>query len=348
MDDIYEPHEKFSNLTDFTIICKDGVKVPTFKLLLATRSHYFAALFRQEPERSTLALGFEGHLVKKIIESPILIDLSKGIEDLDEVFQLFEIADYFQMDALVLSITKMLFDEFFKEIGFVMKEMKTPQEIYQIVDFIEKFEIPKKKRFIDDFRNLFAFHIRKWMEVFDLEQFPRSVLKRLTNSEMDETFWSWPYKRAESPKTKIPDLSPFYVIDKYGKAYDSIKSDLILVQSLVKVDPNGNWNFSFGQMLKAQYALKRYDIRGEMDDDEITAIEKHLKPLEGMDLGEEFYARKLDRDFEWKKRFNEVTKKTVKLGPYGKFCKIPTYANLIYTTRLLYFFYSLKVLLKTY
>ena len=298
--------------------------MPTFKLLLATRSHYFAALFRQEPERSTLALGFEGHLVKKIIESPILIDLSKGIEDLDEVFQLFEIADYFQMDALVLSITKMLFEEFVKEIGFVMKEMKTPQEIYQIVDFIEKFEIPRKKRFKDDFLNLFAIYIRTCMEIFDLEQFPRSVLKKTTKSSV---YGLYPYSKcvsAELPKAKIPDLSPFYVVDKYGRFYDSIKSELILVQSLVKVDPNENWNFSFGHMLKAQYALKRIDIRGEMDDDEITDIEKHLKPLEGMDLGEEFYARKLDRNFEWKKRFNEVTKKTVKLGPYGKISKIPT------------------------
>ena len=155
------------------------------------------------------------------------------------------------MDALVLSITKVLFEEFVKEIGFVMKEMKTPQEIYQIVDFIEKFEIPKKKRFEDDFLNLFAIYIRTCMEIFDLEQFPRSVLKRTTSSSV---YGLYPYSKcvtAKSPKAKIPDLSPFYVLDKYGKFYDSIKSELILVQSLVREDPNENWNFILQERRKS-------------------------------------------------------------------------------------------------
>ena len=46
------------HLTDFTIICRQNDKeFKTHKLLLAARSKYFEAMFRQEPQKSSVNLG---------------------------------------------------------------------------------------------------------------------------------------------------------------------------------------------------------------------------------------------------------------------------------------------------
>ena len=41
-----EFHIQQSNLSDFTIICQDGIQIQSYKLLLSARSKYFEALFR--------------------------------------------------------------------------------------------------------------------------------------------------------------------------------------------------------------------------------------------------------------------------------------------------------------
>ena len=56
--------QRTSNLTDFTIICRDQEKIQSHKLLLATRSKHFENLFTHEPETNTIFLDYQVRIVK--------------------------------------------------------------------------------------------------------------------------------------------------------------------------------------------------------------------------------------------------------------------------------------------
>ena len=90
------------NLLDFTIICNGNVPIQSYKILLAARSKYFEAAFRQEPQITCVTLDFEVSVMKFIVESLVNIDLSHL--EVPNLLQLLEAADYLQMDDLMKEI----------------------------------------------------------------------------------------------------------------------------------------------------------------------------------------------------------------------------------------------------
>ena len=67
--------ENYRHLTDFTIICQNsGREFKSHKILLAARSKYFEALFRQEPQKSSVNLDFDDHVVETVLKSLVNSD----------------------------------------------------------------------------------------------------------------------------------------------------------------------------------------------------------------------------------------------------------------------------------
>ena len=99
-------NERYSDLSDFTIISRDGEQIPTFKLVLAFQGKYFEALFRQGPERRQVQLQFEDCYLRRIFHSPFLTKLDNlGVT---ELLQMLEIAEYLDMEDLSRQIQNFL------------------------------------------------------------------------------------------------------------------------------------------------------------------------------------------------------------------------------------------------
>ena len=149
----------YSNLSDFTIICENGEELKSHRLLLAARSKYFEALFRQEPNRNSLEINFESSIMQIIINSLISIDLTQ-LED-EELQKLLEISDYLQMDTLT------------SEIETTLTNKLTIKNIYDIVDFTENLQVSKLKSNFTEF-------IKQNILQLDLKDLPKWNLKTLT------------------------------------------------------------------------------------------------------------------------------------------------------------------------
>jgi len=99
---------------DLTIKCADGETVLAPKLILAIHSKYFAALFKHEPEKTTVTLPeFDSNLIKFLIKC--LIDFDENDLNDIELDQLIRIADYFQMNNLVTVISELIEPELIKK-----------------------------------------------------------------------------------------------------------------------------------------------------------------------------------------------------------------------------------------
>ena len=91
---------------DFTIYSENGQEILCHKLLLAARSKYFEALFRQEPQRTNLKINVDIAVIKAIVKSLVNFDLNQYKEN--ELQSLLEASDYLQMDALTKELESAL------------------------------------------------------------------------------------------------------------------------------------------------------------------------------------------------------------------------------------------------
>ena len=119
------------NLADFTIYCENGEEIQCHKLLLAARSKYFEALFRQEPQRTNLKMNFEISVIKAIVKSLVSFDLNQYEEN--ELQSLLEASDYLQMDALT------------KELESALTKKLSLDNVYDIVEFIDNLQVAQLK-----------------------------------------------------------------------------------------------------------------------------------------------------------------------------------------------------------
>jgi len=95
-------HATSSLLSDFTICSGDKQEFKCSRLILAARSNYYQALFRQEPSRTLSELDLDGWMVSTLLKSlvtPQFHDCS--VEDL---LQLVGAADFLQMPELLAEI----------------------------------------------------------------------------------------------------------------------------------------------------------------------------------------------------------------------------------------------------
>ena len=81
----------------------DGKTFYFNKLILATESDYFEALFRQEPEKNEFEIyEFDTELVKIIFECALMFDETKFTKE--NCLDLLKIADFYQMSSLANGI----------------------------------------------------------------------------------------------------------------------------------------------------------------------------------------------------------------------------------------------------
>ena len=112
-------------LANFTIICKNGKEFKTHKLLLASRSKYFEAMFRQEPQKSSVKLDFEDQILEIILKSLVSSNLD-GFK-MEQLIQLLEVSDYLQME------------DFTSEVGNSVAKQLNPENIYHIFELSDLF-----------------------------------------------------------------------------------------------------------------------------------------------------------------------------------------------------------------
>ena len=118
--------ESYRHLTDFTIICQNGTEFKSHKILLAARSKYFEALFRQEPEKSSVNLDFEDHVVEIVLQSLVRSDFNEF--QVEELLQLLEVTDFLQMEDCILEIMN------------VISKKLSLENIYDVIEFSECFQ----------------------------------------------------------------------------------------------------------------------------------------------------------------------------------------------------------------
>jgi len=106
VDDIREM-SSLENLSDFTII-SNGVRFPCFRLILAARSKYFEALFRNEPQKKEVDMDESPEIVKTMLDF-----MCKGLtpNDLeDKAMDLMLVSDMYGLDLLTEACQSSLVD----------------------------------------------------------------------------------------------------------------------------------------------------------------------------------------------------------------------------------------------
>ena len=153
---------KFSNLTDFKIICRDQEQIQSHKLLLAARSKYFEALFRQEPETTSITLDYQVQVVTTLTKS--LVTGNFGHIEFDECFALFRLADY------------LLMDDFINELEVILADNLNMENIDEIVDLADNFSKNPTLNY------KWQKFIKENICLIDLTKISKGLLKSLTTS----------------------------------------------------------------------------------------------------------------------------------------------------------------------
>ena len=152
------------HLSDFTIVCSpDNVQIQCYKIILAMRSKFFEALFRQENEIKELKVDFGSDLMKVILESLVTIDDNLRNLDVEVLLQLLQIIDYFQMDELS------------KEIQILLSEKLSLEKILDIVEISEFLHVPHLQANYCQFIKHNLLHL-------DLTKMPKPLLRKLVSS----------------------------------------------------------------------------------------------------------------------------------------------------------------------
>ena len=159
--------EDESDLCDFRIICKNAEEYKCHKFVLVSRSEYFRAMFRFEPKKETLELyDFDGPMTDIILKSFISIDAKIFESNLDDLFQLVQISDYFQMKELSEIMVPIILHKI-KEDNF------DPNNVYRLEGISHYPEV------ISLLNDLFKKHIQE----IDLKKLPRKTVQKLAGME---------------------------------------------------------------------------------------------------------------------------------------------------------------------
>ena len=156
-----------SDFCDFKIICKNAEEYKCHKFVLVSRSEYFRAMFRFEPKKETLELyDFDGPMTDIILKSFISIDAKIFESNLDDLFQLVQISDYFQMKELSEIMVPIILHKI-KEDNF------DPNNVYRLEGISHYPEV------ISLLNDLFKKHIQE----IDLKKLPRKTVQKLAGME---------------------------------------------------------------------------------------------------------------------------------------------------------------------
>ena len=159
--------EDESDLCDFRIICKNAEEFKCHKFVLVSRSEYFRAMFRFEPKKETLELyDFDGPMTDIILKSFISIDAKIFESNLDDLFQLVQISDYFQMKELSEIMIPIILRK-------IKEDHFDPTNIYRLESISHYPEV------IFLLNDLFKKHIQE----IDLKNLPKKTVQKLAGME---------------------------------------------------------------------------------------------------------------------------------------------------------------------
>ena len=205
----------YDNLVDFTIICQNEQEFKSHKLLLAVRSKYFEALFRQEPLKTSVKLDYEGKIISTLLGS--LVSIKHDDFDqlhLEELLQMLEVVDYLQMTDCLIE-TEIVLSKKYVNLG----------NIYDILEFTECF-----LQNLSGLKNhCCAFVIENWLEI-DLKRISKTWIKTIISQ----------------PSCHIKD--------RHGRLMSILATNVKFAESLHLVYPEGNW-FSKKSLQKINYGL---------------------------------------------------------------------------------------------
>ena len=155
---------EFSNLANFTIVCDNGEQIQCHKLILAARSKYFEAMFRQEPEKSVAYLDFEAWALEITVKSLVSVN-ENNLEKLqvDELLKLIIVSDYIQIEDLT------------KEIEILLMNRLNFENIYDIVGVTEVMNVPNLK-------SKYCQFIKENVCCLDLKNVPKSILHLMAST----------------------------------------------------------------------------------------------------------------------------------------------------------------------
>ena len=155
---------EFSNLANFTIVCENGEQIQCHKLILAARSKYFEAMFRQEPEKSVAYLDFEAWALEITVKSLVSVN-ENNLEKLqvDELLKLIIVSDYIQIEDLT------------KEIEILLMNRLNFENIYDIVGVTEVMNVPNLK-------SKYCQFIKENVCCLDLKNVPKSILNLMAST----------------------------------------------------------------------------------------------------------------------------------------------------------------------
>merc|ERR1712029_864435 len=114
-----------SELSDFTIVSQEKQEFKCNRLLLAARSKYYEALFRQEPDKTTSKLAFNGNLLRVILKSLVTAQFDDCNQE--ELLQLIEVVDFLQMPEMA------------SEIEIILSSQLSLDNIYPILASTEQY-----------------------------------------------------------------------------------------------------------------------------------------------------------------------------------------------------------------
>ena len=206
----------YDNLADFTIICRNEQEFKSHKLLLAARSKYFEALFRQEPLKTSVKLDYEGKIISTLLASLVSIKHSDFEKlHLEDLLQMLEVLDYLQMADCMIETERILSGKYLN-LG----------NIYDILEFTECFlqnlSVLKEK--------CGAFVIENWLEI-DLKRFSKTWIKTIISQ----------------PSCHIKD--------PHGRLMSILASNVKFAETLHLVYPEENNWFSKKSLRKICYGL---------------------------------------------------------------------------------------------
>jgi len=177
----------FQNLSDFTIIAGD-TRFPCHRVLLAARSEYFEALFRNEPQRKELKIDKSPELVKAMLEF-----MAKGLipDDISATaMDLIHVADMFGLNLLTVACENKLINDL--SLDNALETLIVFDELDHIAKLenrhkVIKFIIKEAAQIVDtrDWKNFIQNYPNLITEIFLFKFSPRQRCCPFASLELD-------------------------------------------------------------------------------------------------------------------------------------------------------------------
>ena len=324
--------EQYANLSDFTIISRDGEEIPTFKLLLAFQGKYFEALFRHEPEIRQVQLQFEDCYLRRIFHLPF--DTEWDTFGDTELLKLLEITEYLNMEELSELIQETLgqnlnlenieeisnfamnfaiLPQFKNNLGLFLRQnilhlnlTKIPKDLFKEILIVSNSKCPHVKdqhgRYFDIVRSelkifQLLFKMQDIKDIISEHEISRDTLDRLQYAMAHQNQFQLSEDDIRSLcsflKCDMPNQVPEIEQNVYRKEFKTIKKKVLQMSPFVDLNSRfEEWSL-FGTIRKVQVKCRRLYSCNDL-------VGFTIETYEGNSLSVLMEDQKIEEDFEIK------------------------------------------------